>query len=144
MHDLLTLRVVELVRLATKIQNHLESAEDSIHSVNHTLAELAALRVRDLQIVGPLVYAQQPGATQDPDCPLILFQAIVLTHGGVGAAAWHASPSTEPSGPHPSEPTDLRPRFVPYADCLPLVRAMLVAHVGDMLDRLTTDPRLLG
>jgi hypothetical protein len=42
------------------------------------------------------------------------------------------------------EPVDLAHRFAPYEKCPPLVRAMLIAHTGRMLESLMQDVRLLG
>lgn len=132
------------VRLAMTISTTLDCAEDTIQSINHTLAELASLGVRDFQITGPVVYARPANTSSDEDDLFILFQAVLLMPGGVGAAAWDSVEYTEHLGRPHGEPADLRPRFVPYADCLPLVRAMLVAHVGEMLDRLMRDVRFTG
>jgi hypothetical protein len=42
------------------------------------------------------------------------------------------------------EPVDLAPRFMPYAQCPALVRAMLISHAGRMLESFMQDVRLLG
>jgi len=42
MPDFLFLRAADLSWLAMTIQTNLESAEDTIHSINHTLTELAS------------------------------------------------------------------------------------------------------
>ena len=144
MHDFLSTRAADLSRLAMTIQTNLDSAEDTIQNINHTLAELASLGVQDFQITGPVVYARPAGASSDEDDTFTLFQAVLLMPGGIGGAVWDSVEYTEYLGRPHGEPTDLRPRFVPYADCLPLVRAMLIAHVGEMLDRLMRDVRLLG
>jgi len=86
MHDLLSLRAADLSRLAMTIQTNLESAEDTIHSINLTLTELASLGVRDFQITGPVVYARPAGASSDDDDTLTLFQAVLLMPGGIGGA----------------------------------------------------------
>jgi hypothetical protein len=144
MNDSLSERAADLSRLAMTISTTLDCAEDTIRSLNHTLAELASLGVRNFQITGPVVYARPANTSSDEDDLFILFQAVLLMPGGVGAAAWDSVEYTEHLGRPHGEPADLRPRFVPYADCLPLVRAMLVAHVGEMLDRLMRDVRLAG
>jgi hypothetical protein len=143
-HDFLSLRAADLSRLAMTIQTNLDSAEDTIQRINNSLAELATLGVQDFQITGPVVYARPAGASSDEDDTFTLFQAVLLMPGGIGGAVWDSFEYTEYLGRPHGEPADLRPRFVPYADCLPLVRAMLVAHVGEMLDRLMRDVRLLG
>ena len=55
MHDSLSDRAADLARLAMTISTTLDCAEDTIQSINHTLAELASLGVRDFQITGPVV-----------------------------------------------------------------------------------------
>ena len=47
MHDFLSLRAADLSRLAMTIQTNLDSAEDTIQRINHSLAELASLGVQD-------------------------------------------------------------------------------------------------
>ncbi len=144
MHAFVSVRAADFSRLTIPIQTSLNSAEDTIQNINHTLSELASLGVQEFQITGPVVYARPAGASSDEDDTFTLFQAVLLMPGGIRGAVWDSFEYTEYIGRPQGEPTDLRPRFVPYADCLPLVRSMLVAHVGEMLDRLMRDVRLLG
>ena len=64
--------------------------------------------------------------------------------GGVGAVIWDANEYHEHANRPYGEPVNLAPRFVPYAKCPTLVRALLVSHAGRMLDSLMRDVRLLG
>jgi len=69
---------------------------------------------------------------------------VIIQPGGVGCVVWDAADYDEHTSPPHGEPVDLRANFIPYDKCPPIVRALLVTHVGRLLDGLLGDVRLLG
>ena len=144
MNDSLLDRATDLVRLATTIRSGLESAERTIPAINEHLADLATLGITEFQIEGPTIYCRPAGVSSLHDDEFVIYQAALVMTGGINAAIWGATAYHEhTSRPH-GEPVDLAPRFAPYEKCPPLVRAMLIAHTGRMLENLMQDVRLLG
>jgi hypothetical protein len=78
------------------------------------------------------------------DDEFVIYQAALVMPGGIGAAIWGSTEYHEHTSRPYGEPVDLAPRFVTYEKCPPLVRAMLIAHTGRMLESLMQDVRLLG
>jgi hypothetical protein len=66
------------------------------------------------------------------------------TAGGIGAVVWDATDYEEHASPPHGEPVDLTPNFLSYERCPPIVRALLVAHAGRLLERFMGDVHLLG
>jgi tripartite-type tricarboxylate transporter receptor subunit TctC len=69
---------------------------------------------------------------------------VTYMPGGIGAAIWGSTEYHEHTSRPYGEPVDLAARFAPYEKGPPLVRAMLIAHTGRMLENLMQDVRLLG
>ena len=137
-------RATDLVRLATTIRSGLESAERTIPAINEHLADLATLGITDFQIEGPTIYCRPAGVSSLHDDEFVIYQAALVMPGGIGAAIWGSAEYHEHTSRPYGEPVDLAPRFAPYEKCPPLVRAMLIAHTGRMLENLMQDVRLLG
>lgn len=144
MHDVLQQRASELSRLAAKIRTSLDEAESTVPSINEQLDKLAAVGMVDFQIEGPSVYCRPMGVSSALTDDFVVYQAAIVMPGGVGAVIWDANEYHEHTNRPYGEPVDLAPRFVPYAKCPTLVRALLVSHAGRMLDSLMQDVRLLG
>ena len=144
MHDSLTKHAAQLARLAMMIRIGLESAEAAIPGINDQLAELATMGLTDFQVEGPAIYCRPAGPSSAYDDSFIVYQAAIIQPGGVGAVIWDANEYHEHANRPFGEPVNLAPRFVPYAKCPTLVRALLVSHAGRMLDSLMHDVRLLG
>jgi len=144
MHDVLNEPAAQLARLAMMIRIGLDSAESAIPGINDQLAELATLGITDFQIEGPAVYCRPAGPSSAFDDSYVVFQAVILMPGGIGAVSWDATEYDEHTSPPHGDPLDLTPQFVPYAKCPPLVRATLVTHASRLLESLMSDIRLLG
>ena len=144
MYDLLHVRAAELSRLASTLRNSLEKAEALIPVVNEQLAELAAMGVSDLQVEGPAIYSRPQGLTIGQTDDYCIYQAVVVVPGGVGAALWNSGEFDEYMNRPYGEPIDLAPRFVEFAQCPPVVKALLVTHASQMVSSLMADVRLLG
>ena len=144
MHDLLHERTAQLARLAGSLHDGLQAAEASIPAINQHLAELAAIGVTDFQIEGPVIYSRPAGVSSAHIDEFLIFQAAIILPGGVGALTWGSTEYHEHTSRPYGEPVDLAARFAPYEKCPPLVRAMLIAHTGRMLENLMQDVRLLG
>jgi len=144
MNDSLLDRATDLVRLASTIRSGLETAERTIPAINEHLADLATLGITDFQIEGPTVYCRPASASSLHDDEFVIYQAALVMPGGIGAAIWGSTEYHEHTSRPYGEPVDLVPRFAPYEKCPPLVRAMLIAHTGRMLESLMQDVRLLG
>ena len=144
MNDSLLIRATDLVRLATTIRSGLESAERTIPAINEHLADLATLGITDFQIEGPTIYCRPAGVSSLHDDEFVIYQAALVMPGGIGAAIWGSTEYHEHTSRPYGELIDLAPRFVTYEKCPPLVRAMLIAHTGRMLESLMQDVRLLG
>jgi hypothetical protein len=144
MHDVLQQRAAELSRLAAKIRTCLDEAEATVPGINEQLDRLAELGVTDFQIEGPSVYCRPMGVSSAFTDEVVVYQAAIVMPGGVGAALWDGNDYHEHANRPCGQPVNLAPRFVPYAKCPTLVRALLVSHAGRMLDSLMRDARLLG
>jgi hypothetical protein len=144
MHDVLQQRAAELSRLAGQIRTSLDEAESTVPVINEQLARLAEVGVTEFQIEGPSVYCRPMGVSSVYTDEFVVYQAAIVMPGGVGAVVWDGDEYHEHANRPHGEPIDLAPRFVPYAKCPTLVRALLVSHAGRMLDSLMRDVRLLG
>lgn len=144
MHEFLSDRAAELTRLTATIRSGLEQAEAMIPHLNDQLNELAVLGVTSHQVDGPSVYARPAGLSNDTDDSVVVFQAVLLMPGGIGAAAWSADEYNKYHQCSYGEQIDLRDRFVPYAKLPPIVRAMLVKHASQMVGNLLRDVRILN
>ena len=144
MNDSLLDRATDLVRLATTIRSGLESAERTIPAINEHLADLATLGITDFQIEGPTIYCRPAGVSSLHEDEFVIYRAVLVMPGGIGAAIWGSTEYHEHTSRPYGEPVDLTPRFASYEKCPPLVRAMLIAHTGRMLEDLMQDVRLLG
>lgn len=144
MNDVFSGRAAALAWLAAKIRTSLDEAESTVPSINEQLDQLAAVGMVDFQIEGPSVYCRPMGVSSAFNDDFVVYQAAIVMPGGVGAVIWDANEYHEHANRPHGEPADLEPRFVPYAKCPTLVRALLVSHAGRMLDSLMRDVRLLG
>jgi hypothetical protein len=144
MHDSLTKHAAQLARLAMMIRIGLDSAEAAIPSINDQLAELATMGVTDFQVEGPAIYCRPAGPSSAYDDSFVVYQAAIIQPGGIGAVVWDASDYEAHTSPPRGEPVDLKPNFLGYEQCPPIVRALLVAHAGRLLERFISDVRLPG
>jgi hypothetical protein len=144
MHDSLTKHAAQLARLAMMIRIGLESAEAAIPGINDQLAELATMGLTDFQVEGPAIYCRPAGPSSAYDDSFVVYQAAIIQPGGVGAVVWDATDYEAHTSPPHGEPVDLKPGFLGYERCPPIVRALLVAHAGRLLERFMGDVRLLG
>jgi hypothetical protein len=122
----------------------LKSAESAIPGINDQLAELATMGITGFQVEGPAVYCRPAGPSSAYDESFVVYQAAIVQPGGVGAVLWDAHDYEEHTNPPHGEPVDLAANFISYERCPPIVRALLVAHVGRLLERFMGDVRLLG
>jgi hypothetical protein len=144
MHDVLNQQAAQLARLAMMIRIGLDSAESAIPGINDLLAELARLGVTEFQVEGPAVYCRPAGPSSAYDDSFVVYKAAIIQPGGVGCVVWDATEYDEHTSPPHGEPVDLATSFIAYDKCPPIVRALLVAHAGRLLERLMGDVRLLG
>ena len=144
MHHVFQERAAELSRLAAMIRTSLDEAESTVPGINEQLDRLAELGVTEFQIEGPTVYSRPMGVSSAFPDDFVVYQAAIVMPGGVGAVIWDANEYHQHANRPYGEPVNLTPRFVPYAKCPTLVRALLVSHAGRMLDSLMRDVRLLG
>ena len=144
MHKFLSERAAELARLVATVRSGLEEAEAIIPPLNDQLSELAMLGVAHDQVEGPSVYARPAGLSNDTDDAIVVFQAVLLMPGGIGAAAWSGDDYNEYRHCLHGEQVDLRDRFLPYAKLPPIVRATLVNHVSPLVGNLLRDVRILN
>lgn len=143
MNEVLSERAAELARLAATIRSGLEEAEALIPPLNDQLNELALLGVTCHQVEGPSVYARPAGLSNDTDDTAVVFQAVLLMPGGIGAAAWNSDAFNEYQHCSYQEQADLRDRFLPYTKLPPIVRALLAKHASEMVGNLLRDVRIL-
>lgn len=144
MHDVLKQQAEQLARLAMMIRIGLQSAESAIPGINDLLAELATLGVTEFQVEGPAISCRPAGPSSAYDDAFIVYQAVIVQPGGVGCTIWSATDFDEHAHRPHGQPVDLAANFVTYEKCPPIVRALLVAHSGKLLERLMGDVRLLG
>ena len=145
MRDSLTKHAAQLARLATMIQIVLESAASAIPGINDDqLAELATMGLTDFQVEGPAIYCKPAGPSSAYDDSFVVYQAAIIQPGGIGAVVWDATDYEEHAKPPHGEPVALKPNFLGYERCPPIVQALLVAHAGRLLERFMGDVRLLG
>ena len=115
-----------------------------IPGINQELDSLATLGVTEFQVEGPTIYVRPAGVSSARDDSYIIYQAAIVMPGGIGAALWDAGEHTEYVNAPYGQPVDLAPRFVPFAKCPAIVKAMLVSQSARMLDCFIRDVRLLG
>jgi hypothetical protein len=144
MHHSLTKQAAQLARLAMMIRIGIDNAESAIPGINDLLAELATLGVTDFQVEGPAVYCRPAGPSSAYDDSFVVYQAVMVQPGGVGAVLWDVNDYEEHISPPHGEPVDLAANFILYEQCPPIVRALLVAHAGRLLELFMSDVRLLG
>ena len=144
MPEILHKRIAHLAHVVSTLRNGLQTAEACIPAINEHLADLATLGVTDFQIEGPTIYCRPAGVSSLHDDEFVIYQATLVMPGGIGAAIWGSTEYHEHTSRPYGEPVDLVSRFAPYGKCPPLVRAMLIAHTGRMLENLMQDVRLLG
>jgi hypothetical protein len=136
MNDTLSRRADELAILAGLLRSSVALADSAIPPINEQLAELAAMGVDDVEIEGPLVFAR--AASNSPafdDARIVWAVALVAPHG-LGGTLWDADDHAARYGDSNCEPPHLRPRFVPFERCPPIVRAMLPAHAPKLIAQL--------
>ena len=144
MNEILKERAVRLAQLSAAIRTGLAEAETILPGINDQLSKLAAVGMTDFQIEGPVIYCRPAGVSSECTDEFVIYQAAIVTLGGIGATVWNSDDHTEhTSGPY-GKPVDLSPRFLPYDKCPALVKAMLVSQAAEMLDCLIRDVRLLG
>ena len=144
MEELLRQRATELSQLAATLRTGLARAEAMIPGINQELDSLATLGVTEFQVEGPTIYVRPAGVSSARDDSYIIYQAAIVMPGGIGAALWDAGEHTEYVNAPYGQPVDLAPRFVPFAKCPAIVKAMLVSQSARMLDCFIRDVRLLG
>ena len=144
MQEFLSERAAELTRLAATIRSGLEQAEAMIPPLNDQLNELAMLGVTSHQVEGPSIYAHPAELSNDTDDAIVVFQAVLLMPGGIGAATWSGDDYNEYRHCLHGEQVDLRDRFLPYAKLPPIVRATLLKHASPLVGNLLRDVRILN
>jgi hypothetical protein len=144
MHDVLKQQAAQLARLAMMLRIGLESAESAIPGINDQLAEIATMGTTGFQVEGQAVYCWPAGPSSAYDDSFVVYQAAIIQPGGIGAVVWEATDYEEHAAAPHGEPVDLKPGFLGYERCPPIVRALLVAHAGRLLERFMGDVRLLG
>ena len=135
---------VELAALADTIRTGLEQAEATVPAINASLARLASFGIIDHEIDGPTIYCRPRGFSSDYTDEFVLYRAGLVLPAGLGATLWDANEYAEYASRPYGEPVELKDRFVPYSDCPPVVRAMLVNHAGELIQKLVADVRVLG
>ena len=144
MNSVLEQQVDALSRLATTIRTGLTQAELAVPPINELLADLAEMGVCNFEYEGPAVYCRPAGPSSAYDDSFVVYQAAIIQPGGIGCVLWDATDYHEHTTPPRGEPVDLAASFIGYDRCPPLVRALLVAHAGRLLERFMGDVRLLG
>jgi hypothetical protein len=136
MHHSLSRRADELAILAGLLRSSVSLADSAIPSINEPLAELAAMGIDNYEIEGPLVFARAAGSSRAFDDSRIVYAAALVVPGGLGATLWDADEHATRYGDSNIEPPHLRPRFVPFERCPPIVRALLPAHAPQLIAKL--------
>jgi hypothetical protein len=144
MHDVLKQQAAQLARLVMRIRIGLDSAESAIPGINDLLAVVAVMGVTEFQVEGPAVYCRPAGPSSAYADSFVVYQAAIVQPGGVGAVLLDAADYDEHTSPPYGEPVDLAFNFIAYDKCPTIVRALLVAHTGRLLEQFMGDMRLLG
>jgi len=92
----------------------------------------------------PSELARPAGLSNAQDDEVVVFQAVLLMPGGIGASVWRVGEYNEYHRCSHGEQVDLRDRYLPYAKLPPLVRAMLAKHATRLVDNLISDVRILN
>jgi len=136
MDDTYSRRADELAILAGLLRSSVALAGSAIPPINEQLAELAAMGVDNFEIEGPLVLARAAGASLAFDDARIVWAAALVAPHGIGGTLWDADEHAKRYGDSNFEAPHLRPRFVPFERCPPIVRAMLPAHAPKLIAQL--------
>mgnify|MGYP001547763351 CR=1 FL=1 len=134
----------ELAALAKTIRTGLDQDETSLPAINASLASLASCGIVDHEIDGPTIYCRPRGLSSQSTDELVLYRASLVLPAGLGVTLWDAQEYAEHANGAYGEPVDLSGRFVPYCDCPPVIRALLVGHAGELIQKLVADVRVLG
>lgn len=144
MNNVLEQKIDALAQLASTIRIGQMHAEHAIPAINNVLTSLSELGIRDFEYDGPAVYCRPAGRSSDYDDSFIVYSAALTMPGGIGAALWSGYEYSTRAEHFHTEPTDLRARFVAFDVCPGPVRALLISHTRNLLDRLLRDVRLIG
>jgi hypothetical protein len=143
MNDTLAGQAEELARLASLIRTGLAEAESTIPMINEQLTELADLGITQFEIEGPSVYCRVAGTSGAVTDDHVVYAAVLVMPGGIGATRWAADEYTERYGDSNHEPPQLSKRFVPFEECPPVVGAILARHVSRLIGGLLRDFKVL-
>jgi hypothetical protein len=144
MNDTLAGQAEELARLTSLIRTGLAEAESTIPMINELLAELADLGITHFEIEGPSIYCRVAGTSGAVTDDHVIYAAVLIMPGGIGATRWAADEYTERYGDSNHEPPQLSERFVPFEECPPVVRAVLSRHVSRLVGGLLRDFKVLA
>jgi len=134
----------ELDAFAETIRIGLEQADAFLPFINASLAALSSFGVVDHEIDGPTIYCRPRGLSSQYSDDFVLYRASLVLPAGLGATLWDAEEYAEHVNRPCGEPVDLASRFMSYRDCPPFVRAMLVKHAAELIQKLLADVRVLG
>lgn len=136
MHYTLAGRADELAHLTDLIRTSLSLADAAIPPINDQLAELASMGIDGLELEGPPVFSRAASNSPAFDDGRLVYAAALTMPGGLGSTLWAADEHSERYGESGREPPQLRERFIEYAKCPPIVRAMLPAHAPKLIVEL--------
>lgn len=136
MNDTLPAQLDELARIASVIRSGLEEAEALIPPLNELLAELSAHGISGFESEGPALYCRIAGTSGVLTDERIIYAAVLIMPGGIGATCWDAGEYAERWSSAVHEPPELTCRFVAFDDCPAVVRALIPRHVPRLIASL--------
>ena len=143
MNDTLAVQADGLARLASILRNGLAEAESTVPVLNERLAVLAAVGCTDFEIDGPAVFSRTAGMSGAATDERIVYAAVLITPGGIGASRWGGDEYAERFHESPYDAAIGHP-FVPFDECPPVVRALIASHVSPLIGALLRGFQLLA
>lgn len=136
--DRLSENIERLRRLNLQVRQQLERAETVMPSINMLVDQLASVElVRGVAFAGEVIYdrALTAGAHLTDDSEML--QAAILVPGGVGVILWSREEFLAMnSGPIEPDLQQLRRRFVPFRECAPAIRGLLMPQLDSLVKRV--------
>jgi hypothetical protein len=135
MNSRLRVRINGLRQLILQIWRAAEHAEGDVLALNDFAQHLAAIGIiPDCAILGKLILDRSYGPSDEERNTCQVWQATVLLPDGFGALVWDSDEYLDLPRDYELTIQEARWHFVPFSECPPVVRALLVEHLETLFE----------